>query len=174
MNNNNLIFHYTSISGLIGIISSHQLWASDCRYLNDGTELSYANEIFFSELEKLNLAPIEGRDGGYVIPSGALDYFRMFITCFCEKGDLLSQWRGYGIDQGYSLGFNRNKLMTIEEVDNVVPVKYGIDNPEDYFQDELKSANHISAHPSNSQYFASQWFLPRLARVKHPGFREEK
>jgi len=57
------IYHYTTISGLIGIISNCELWASDCQYLNDGTELSYANNLFLDEVSKLNLEPIYERGG---------------------------------------------------------------------------------------------------------------
>jgi hypothetical protein len=35
----------------------------------------------------------------------------IFVTCLCESGDLLSQWRGYaGAGYGYSLGFNTSPL----------------------------------------------------------------
>jgi hypothetical protein len=38
----------------------------------------------------------------------------MFVTCFCENGDLLSQWRGYaGGDYGYSLGFKITSLKSL-------------------------------------------------------------
>ena len=53
------IYHYTTVLGLIGIITHHQLWASDCRFLNDGTELSYARDLFYAEVSKLNLTPLQ-------------------------------------------------------------------------------------------------------------------
>jgi hypothetical protein len=34
-----------------------------------------------------------------------------FMACFCENGDLLSQWRGYGsLGGGFSLGFKAKQL----------------------------------------------------------------
>jgi hypothetical protein len=37
----------------------------------------------------------------------------VFVTCFCEKGDLLSQWRAYARGAsgvGYALGFESKSL----------------------------------------------------------------
>lgn len=36
-----LLYHYTTISGLKGIVESQSLWASDVRYMNDSAELQY-------------------------------------------------------------------------------------------------------------------------------------
>jgi hypothetical protein len=167
-----LIYHYTTISGLIGIISSQELWASDCRLLNDGTELSYAKDIFLKEVEKLKLPP-PGRGSGYIIPGSSLDYFQMYITCFCEDGDLLSQWRGYSTYQGYSLGFDTD-LLNASVIDEIKSVHYGIEDPKEYFTGELDAANQPTAHPGIEEWHRSGWILPRLATVKHPSFIEEK
>jgi hypothetical protein len=172
MNSCPIIYHFTTISGLIGIISGKKLWASDCLFLNDRTELSYARDIFFSGVNDLNLAPID--DGGYIIPAEPEDNFCMFITCFCENGDLLSQWRSYGLDQGYSLGFDVSKLKLLDNIDSVIPVEYGITNPSEYFAPELELATRGTAHPGNSAYYAAQKILPRLARIKNPCFKEEQ
>jgi hypothetical protein len=170
-----IIYHYTNIIGLVGIIKDRALWASDCRFLNDGTELSYANDIFINELKKRNINPFEypPQDGGRIIPSLALTSLSMFIVCFCTDGDLLSQWRGYGSDQGYSLGFSVNKLRKLD-IDSVVPVSYGLINPAIYFKNELDDASRFTAHPGIQAYETSRFFLPRIASIKHPGFREEK
>ena len=166
-----LIYHYTTISGLIGIISNKDLWASDCRFLNDGTELSYAKEIFLKEVEKLKLPPLAG--GGYPLPGSSLYYFQMFITCFCKDGDLLSQWRGYGTDQGYALGFDTH-LLNASVIDEIKPVQYGIDDPKEYFSEELDAAIRPTGHPGVEEYYRSGLILPRLATVKHRSFIEEK
>jgi len=132
-----IIYHYTTISGLIGIVTHCELWASDSQFLNDGTELSYASNIFFAEVQKLNLALVED-GGGYSLAGSSLEEFRMFITCFCEDRDLLSQWRGYGADQGYALGFDTDQLQALN-FGTITPVQYGITNPSEYFAQELKT-----------------------------------
>jgi len=166
------IYHYTTTAGLIGIISSRCLWASDCRLLNDGTELTYALNTFYSELKRLNLPPAE-LGGGYTIPYGVLNDFRMFIACFCENGDLLSQWRGYSADQGFALGFDTSELLKSRDIE-ISPVQYDIKNPAEYFKNELEEAPNISAHPGTVAWYASMKILPKLAKIKNPGFSEEK
>lgn len=37
-----IVYHYTNATGLLGIISSGSLWASDVTFLNDSNELAYA------------------------------------------------------------------------------------------------------------------------------------
>jgi len=170
--NNPTLYHYTKVNGLLGIISNCELWSSDCRFLNDGSELTYAREIFFNEIAQLNL-PTRKDDLGYRIPGNSLDDFQIYITCFCEEGDLLSQWRAYGKEQGYSLGFDSNLLKDLENVE-VFPVQYGIKNPQEYFSRELQEASQLSEHPGISEWHQSQWILPRLAQVKNPSFAEER
>lgn len=63
-------WHYTSLPVLFNILEGNEFWASNVRFSNDSMEEKML------ELENLDL-----RD----------DY----ILCFCEKGDMLSQWRGY-------------------------------------------------------------------------------
>lgn len=170
-----MIYHYTTVSGLIGIITSRELWASDCQFLNDGTELSYARKIFFAEVKKLNLKKtlFEDADTWYSVPGPSLERFRMFIACFCEDSDLLSQWRGYGTDQGYALGFDIAQLKSLD-LGEISPVQYGIKNPLEYFAQELDAATRPSAHPGIAEWHNSEFLLRRLALVKHPGFAEER
>jgi hypothetical protein len=36
--------------------------------------------------------------------------YATFVACFCENGNLLSQWRAYARTAGYSIGFDRASL----------------------------------------------------------------
>lgn len=167
-----ILFHYTNIKGLIGILSKLELWSSDCRFLNDGREIIYARDIFFNEVEKLNLPPLE-LGASYLIPNLGLELYRIFVTCFCEKGDLLSQWRGYGKEQGYAIGFDFN-LYEDNDKFEISKIQYGINNPKEFFSEELERAPQISAHPGVTDYHVSEMMLPRFAQVKHPSFVEEQ
>jgi len=43
-----------------------------------------------------------------------VDYSDICVTCFCEDGDLLSQWRGYtGGGYGFSLAFDPQSLTAL-------------------------------------------------------------
>jgi hypothetical protein len=95
------LYHYTTLSGLVGITSSHSLWASDVRYMNDASELTYAAELI-SEVLTETLSKVENEVVRAALPpphpgfANPFEYgMRPFAACFCEDGDLLSQWRGY-------------------------------------------------------------------------------
>ena len=105
-----LIYHYTGLEGLQGILDKKQLWATDVEYLNDTGEATFGrqklNELLameatyrFPRPEALNVFEVAWR-------SITSDGQRLFVACFCTDGDLLSQWRGYGRG-GYSIGFDR-------------------------------------------------------------------
>ena len=106
-----ILYHYTNTEGVRGIISSHHLWASNVRFLNDLSEPSFAASLIDETMDSV------GRNTGRtpeLVPNRQ-DYESNFpdvyAFCFCEQGDLLSQWRAYG-DRGggYAVGFDRDKL----------------------------------------------------------------
>ena len=105
------LYHYTSLPGLMGIIQSRKLRASDVRYMNDSTELTYALNLLRDAIEsRKNANEAEQR-----ILSAFSVWLRdqintgpmLFSASFRESGNLLSQWRGYSTHgKGVSLGFN--------------------------------------------------------------------
>ena len=103
-----VVYHYTTAAGLQGIIDSASLWATDLAYLNDSTEMRYGLEIFQTELLK-HISHFRASD---VLVSQMFDEahlferLRVFVNCFCEDGDLLSQWRGYSGAGGYCVGLD--------------------------------------------------------------------
>jgi hypothetical protein len=90
--------HYTSLSGMRGIIEGKNFWASDIRFMNDTTEDSYAYKLVRHILaNRRDIVSTElnynlQRHGG--IPGFGGAWFR-YAVCFCGTADLLSQWRGY-------------------------------------------------------------------------------
>jgi hypothetical protein len=110
------LWHYTSGEGLLGIIGSKSFYATDLFYFNDASEIVYASNL----VEKVLSGPIRVPDGRVL--KGVLEAFQslnskrdypysMHVVCFCENGDLLSQWRGYGASgAGYSLGLRTGDL----------------------------------------------------------------
>lgn len=105
------LHHYTTTSGLTGIVGATSLWASDVRYMNDSSELTYAAEVIADEVkavlsEGLGEALGDDRAQEFVNPFEFPEIVP-FAACLCEDGDLLSQWRGYGSSAGaFSLGFD--------------------------------------------------------------------
>ncbi len=109
------MFHYTSLSGLLGIAQSKNLWASEIRYLNDTDEIKILSKHIAAEVlhRKETGAP------QVLLLEQFLDWLQrrvsdgpmVFVGSFTEKGNLLSQWRGYcSYGMGVSIGFEPSLL----------------------------------------------------------------
>ncbi len=113
-----VLYHYTGQIGLLGIIEKGELWATKIQYMNDTTELNLSLSMAYEILD----AKIDGYSGK---ESGGereacetlrrsldgLNDINIFATCFCEDGDLLSQWRGYAeAGGGSAIGFDSHAL----------------------------------------------------------------
>jgi hypothetical protein len=100
-----LVWHYTNGQGLLGIVQSGSLYATQISCLNDSQEIKYASGLFKSALQKLKdecndqettrlidaaLNYFATGDDDY---SGTLPYF---VACLTELDDAVSQWQGYG------------------------------------------------------------------------------
>jgi hypothetical protein len=111
-----MVWHYTSGSGLIGIIESGSIFATQVSCLNDATEIRYSAKGLREALSALLLTvdsdqPEAGvakryiellQDDDAAPNSAALPYF---VTCFSSLEDDLSQWRSYGGgENGYAIG----------------------------------------------------------------------
>lgn len=104
-----LLYHYTTLEGLIGIISGKSIRATHVRYLNDISEIR--NAFSAENIEALIGELCPGLDAPTVKNLRALmvpneDRYDAFIVSFTDDaaapetnqrqiGDRLSQWRGY-------------------------------------------------------------------------------
>lgn len=134
-----ILYHYTTAGGLIGILDSHSLWVSDVRFMNDASELTYAVDLIANTVKDVLGAVTDERLksslSGIEREITIFDYGpRPFCACFCEQGDLLSQWRGYAPGQlGYSLGLDlRNVGLTVDLPRNTVLRKVIYDEQEQH------------------------------------------
>jgi len=121
------LFHYTNALGLLGILESGRIWATNSRFMNDPTEITYATGLVRQVMEhelhgkkKRSFAELEET------VSELLEKYeanaKVYISCFCTKGDLLSQWRGYGaVGGGYALGFVGRDMGALEVTSSEQP-----------------------------------------------------
>lgn len=109
----NTLYHYTSLSGIVGILRSRSIWATHASYLNDASEFFHgldfakqvAGEIFMKDdyLAAFGWAVRHGLE--------AVSADDLYVASFSEKADLLSQWRGYcPAGAGLCLGFDFGHL----------------------------------------------------------------
>jgi len=114
------IFHYTTAAGLLGIVRSNRLWASDLLYMNDSTEVEYGRQLIIDVAAevageaKCPMAQMLCKSISTVLYPVGMVGGGFYAACFCEEGDLLSQWRGYsGGVGGYALGFRVRDLQHV-------------------------------------------------------------
>jgi hypothetical protein len=124
-----VLYHYTTAQGLLGIVEGAALWATNADFLNDARELKYGRQELYDALRKRadELSPEEPEVAGakysqaavmrsavdHLSPGGIFarrEHHVVYVACFCEEGDLLSQWRGYGAPGGYAVGFRASDL----------------------------------------------------------------
>ena len=108
-----IVYHYTNLNAFMEIMRSKRLWASRSEFLNDMMELRYGQTLVNEQIKKLE------KSGTKYLPFAVrlrealeVESSAPFIVCFCQDGDLLSQWRGYSSHgQGISVGFHANKIV---------------------------------------------------------------
>jgi hypothetical protein len=111
------LYHYTSLDGLLGILGKRAIWATNAICLNDMSELSYINMVISDVATELS-KQFKGRAATAFLEVivGGLELTRdreVYVSCFCECGDQLSQWRGYSPARGgYAIGFQTGPMHT--------------------------------------------------------------
>jgi len=111
------LYHYTTADGLKGIIENNELWAHSAYFLNDSAEIVYGCGVLKEALDGWIAANPQPDDS---LALGTARHLQttfgermlnmqivqpIYLACFCEDDNLLSQWRAYGQSGGYSLGF---------------------------------------------------------------------
>lgn len=186
------LFHYTSLSGAWNIARTRNIWATELRYMSDSSEL-------LSSADRLaHVAVAHVQEGNHDVEVLAQfvrwvkqrfsDGHSQFVACFSEKGDVLSQWRGYCPQaKGISLGFHGKELAESAAAQGFFLVKCIYDRNE---QSQLLRAvvkgvvahalavgKSADRHPDNSYHLAFEQLEFELLRVaaamKSEAFSEE-
>ena len=172
------LFHYTTASGMRGILESSRLWATNFRFLNDVSEVGYGAGLFedlvqerqvglqnevVSEFLGRTLSTANGFDG----------MFDCYIACFCESDDLLNQWRVYaGAGGGYALGFRTKEIGRrwgqLERAQNfsLRKVIYDVDTQKKLLSEVIdKTINSLSAATAAVSVADANNLLPDVASL---------
>lgn len=187
-----IIFHYTNVTGLKGIIENNCLWATNLSYVNDSKELtlglSIYREVCESLLKKKGKSKLY-RDilEGFYLLLNSKNISSRYACCFTGNGDQLSQWRGYGSNgQGYAIGFETKKLVgNIEPFAEPSRIVYDISTQRHYaqkhvdtfikgFLSELKKAKKkAGSYIKDIVTVLEQESESSILGFKHRGFEEE-
>lgn len=127
------IYHYCNTRTFLSIISSGQLWLTDVAQSNDYMEMKTLYErvlekmLSIYEKEPFDLIYYDkvGSDALIELILECKSYIEnrfldgelnCYVICFSEKGDLLSQWRGYADDsRGFSIGISTKAIISYIE-----------------------------------------------------------
>jgi Protein of unknown function (DUF2971) len=180
-----ILYHYTTATGLNGIIRSKSVWASDYRFLNDATEFRYALGVFEQIFASMtSRAAVFSSDVIDLIGRfrQATDEFSVFIAAFSKEPDLLSQWRGYNDGKGYAIGVNGDWLNqnADEQGFRLIPVLYDGGEQRRVVQEKLSLLETmLKERRENQSIFdtVSNWWkhmLFTIAALKNEHFKEEQ
>src|SRR3954470_9187707 len=106
-----ILYHYTRLDAFKAIVAHRLLWLSDIAKMNDAKERLWISEVF-QRIWGARAKAGEGvSEAGHYFYDFQLDTTPVFICCFSEDGDLLSQWRAYTDDgRGVAIGFRTTRL----------------------------------------------------------------
>lgn len=190
------LYHYTSFTGLLGIVASRALWASDIRYMNDSAELRHTADLIRAEITQRIGAGHKRPD----LLNQFLDWVThritnghmLFASSFRSNGNLLSQWRGYSrLGKGVSLGFNPDYIVHCAQRQSFQVGKcvYNCEHQAQLIRqvidavEKLAKEHDLAAHTDTSTNATSYHAIFKLiesdllriaAILKHPSFREEE
>jgi hypothetical protein len=180
-----MLHHYTTADGLLGILRTEHIWASNVRYMNDASELEYARKLISEEL-RFAIERCSGHLNKWLseFPAVLERVFaehEAYAACFCESGDLLSQWRAYG-SSGFALGFTAEPFSRLEAA-SVLRVEYDqevqhavVRKTIDIHLAEMgkvlaaKTTGRIPEISAQFSLMLALW----TAAFKHPAFAEER
>jgi hypothetical protein len=111
------IYHYTHAQGALGILQSGKLWATHFLGMNDVSEVRYAQQVAIEAIERHSHECSKlTRDllgGVNIIISTVEEVAAPYLVSFCDRDNLLSQWREYGArGDGFAIGFDKPSLTT--------------------------------------------------------------
>lgn len=191
------LFHYTGAHGVRGILNSDRIWASGAQHMNDWMEVVYGYDLMMKALRGLvhhgKLPQRSGRVFREVL--GAMEqpdspFVDAYFAAFCEKGNLLSQWRAYAGTQGFALEVDPLALKGELTLTTKAParnlrlakVEYQPEQQKKSFRELLDRLIQTveKEHGRGERVEATLAEFVRVvlsswaATVKHPGFEEEQ
>ncbi len=105
-----ILYHYTTQEGLLGILEKKVIYASSIQHLNDSSEFNYAVKVALRALSAVTELPTVVNEHLTTYLNGCRYGWDVFVSSFSTDGDQLGQWRAYGKDGGYCIGFDGGEL----------------------------------------------------------------
>jgi hypothetical protein len=182
------IYHYTNVGALLNIFRTKELWATNAVYTNDQTEILHSI-VQLRRVVQEELGDRQEDPASDVMLRAADDFYtivQVYLVCFCTDDDLLSQWRGYGQQGGYALGFDTTAMGPLLRNGRVhlMPVVYEPGEQDRRIRDLVKRWRSVfreipAREDSNlvrrmGEFVFAQCFAMLAVAFKSYAFREEQ
>jgi hypothetical protein len=180
-----VLYHYTTIQGLIGILQNKNIWATSIFHLNDKEELFHARKLFIEAISKykdeiLNEESLLVNDVLQLLKNFSED-FPIFVISFSAVKNQLSQWRGYCPGgNGFMIGFDSFKLQKKLGHNGIrlVQCKYEDVEQKSFVDNFIRERIILRKSNSEEEDFDSVkivlQIIEMLPILKNKSFREEK
>lgn len=189
--------HYTNFEALISIIKNEELWLSNLWFLNDRNEykegLSIIETKYLEKIKKHKEPNIKILLNTLESAISLLKQQSVYVISLTTNEDLLSQWRGYGGNNGVGIKFNFSNNKTI----NLFPCIYNKKMQEEYINHIFENTIEIFNKTKENGLFPKEWcnekdelpywdainiagsnFISKCnvacALIKNEGFKEEE
>ncbi|WP_426943844.1 DUF2971 domain-containing protein [Pseudomonas oryzihabitans] len=107
------LYHYTSSTVLLSILSNRSIWLSSKWHLNDSKEGVLFKELM-EEIYESNKKKYP--NGNPASTNEILEQYGSYVNCLSSDRDMLSQWRGYAGDgSGVSIGLDTATILRLVE-----------------------------------------------------------
>lgn len=107
----NPLYHYTTVSGLLGIVESNCFWLTNLKYMNDLSEQKFAYNIVKKALDEIRSNNFYSPNFRQILDCACSlevskeDYY---AVCFTDDGDSLPMWSLYGKECGIAIEIDLN------------------------------------------------------------------
>lgn len=181
----NLLFHYTSTEGLVGIVTSKTFFMSDMMASTDQTEIRYGLDIVKDVRRQL----LRKRGGDpFLEPfltfkeTGLGDSWFVHAICFCAKDDVLTQWRGSSPAGGCAIGVDFKRLKRKATKGAILArMLYARDKQREIIRRIMNCGQRLYRRVEDketdlrSDFLTEVWvrLLTSVSRFKHPAFSSE-
>jgi hypothetical protein len=171
-----LLYHYTTQAGLLGILKDGVIWASGIQHLNDASEFHHSVQIALEVLQASEI-PSDVRERLLPILTSVQFGWDVFVTSFSEEADDLGQWRAYGKDAGFSIGFDPQALhkLAVEQHYQLRRCEYDVHEQQALVRSLIEMAIAKTTPWVAVDTFAfARLFMEIAPTIKHPKFSVEK
>ena len=182
------LYHYTTQSGLLGIIKNREIWATHTQYLNDQHEYLHALGIVREEIEAVMVATNDSKHKALLTDMvddvDGIESMNVCVCSFSEDKDSLPQWRAYSdATSGFAIGFTGELLSSVAKSNSfyLAPCIYDLSKQRELIRalvEEVLEQN-IAGVPWDDEHHIPKGgnlcaYLHRYAPIlKDPSFKEE-